>query len=271
MSLEEEVYFYRRKDMLSTKKNPLQSAQTSPSFENYDVCFVFPTQSAESKTFKSDGLFAMERLISYFGKENIYAYYSVEQDEILVLVRITEEKMRAYAASNDMKFLADPKELESRAKQGWPQSDGLRAIRPLKMETDPSITRFSPYDHIFLAFQEGPEVEKLYLKANGTMFGGSIRKKIIYHVLNDDEESGCLNLELESNVLSTATPSGPLFLAAFPLHDLDELEALRITWFDWTHFLPWTQPLVEIRHYFGEKIALYYCFLGEIYACLYSA
>jgi anoctamin-10/anoctamin-7 len=68
-------------------------------------------------------------------------------------------------------------------------------------------------------------------------------------------EGGCaLNLnELETN---------KCIVAAFPLHNFEELAELKKKWFSWK-FAPWGQPLVEIKDYFGEKVGLYFAWLGE--------
>lgn len=51
-------------------------------------------------------------------------------------------------------------------------------------------------------------------------------------------------------------------VAYFPLHEATELKSLKEKWFSWK-FAPWKQPLGPIKDYFGEKVGLYFAWLGE--------
>ncbi|TSM52275.1 Anoctamin-9 [Bagarius yarrelli] len=52
-----------------------------------------------------------------------------------------------------------------------------------------------------------------------------------------------------------------VFQAQFCLHEKEEQKELRKTWARWTACFK-GQPIADVRHYFGEKVALYFLWLG---------
>jgi len=51
-------------------------------------------------------------------------------------------------------------------------------------------------------------------------------------------------------------------LGCFALHDYEKLYEVSTQWLPFS-VLPWDQPFDLMREYFGEKIALYFVFMGH--------
>lgn len=79
------------------------------------------------------------------------------------------------------------------------------------------------------------------------------RIRIVNYILHNTYTTTGENLDelLMSNVFETA----------FCLHESKEQKVLRKKWARWSGLFT-GQPLTQVRHYFGEKVALYYLWLG---------
>lgn len=110
-------------------------------------------------------------------------------------------------------------------------------------------------------------VEQFIIKDRETFFTPSQRSQIVWEILlrvrynNSDQGLGI------SRLLSNST-----YVAAYPLHDgrydKDSPDGSicdrRLLYLEWAQFKKWykTQPLHVIRRYFGDKMAMYFAWLG---------
>eukprot|EP01035_Chromulina_nebulosa_P017620 gene17620-23197_t len=81
-------------------------------------------------------------------------------------------------------------------------------------------------------------------------FSTLIRLKLIVSILEYSGEGG-LGLEIDT-----------AFEDCFPLHNPMERDELARYWLNWS-VRPWDQPIERIKEYFGEKVGLYFAFLGH--------
>jgi hypothetical protein len=49
-------------------------------------------------------------------------------------------------------------------------------------------------------------------------------------------------------------------MAAFPIHEFDELKKLTLKWLTVGSY-PWNQPIDEVKDYYGERIGIYFLYL----------
>eukprot|EP00981_Chlorochromonas_danica_P001972 scaffold409_cov167-Ochromonas_danica.AAC.4 len=100
---------------------------------------------------------------------------------------------------------------------------------------------------------EGPYAG-ISLKEEASIFRGADRLKLIYMIMSYHGEGGC-KLDLQQLLKDEC------LLAYGPLHDMVDLQNLEKDWLtliDW----PWNQPIERIKDYFGEKVGMYFMWLG---------
>jgi hypothetical protein len=108
-------------------------------------------------------------------------------------------------------------------------------------------------------------IEKPELFANAANhshpFTSIIRIKLIMDIISSDEEN-CCSLNLRKIINDGPSDEHSSIIAYYPLHDDQQRDQLNKIWLTWK-VKPWQQPTDEVKEYLGEKVALYFEFVGH--------
>ncbi|XP_041416945.1 anoctamin-5 isoform X2 [Xenopus laevis] len=146
-------------------------------------------------------------------------------------------------------------------------------LKPFRL---PHEVMYPEPDYFTAPFQKGKQ-ELFRIEDREQFFTPSIRNRIVYYILSRchyGDEEGKKKFGIK-RLLSNGS-----YLDAFPLHDsqyckkTDEKNCERYTlythWAKFTHFYK-EQPLDLIRKYYGEKIGIYFAWLGFYTEMLFYA
>ena len=131
---------------------------------------------------------------------------------------------------------------------------GLQAIVDTEGQSDYPYQRF-----IYGKFDKRPDLQhpSVYVTypASNSIFRSVDRLKLIEGIMEADPKKRGCNLQLKELLARGAC------LAIYPLHDDDELQTIQDRWLTPCD-PPWAQPIVMVKDYFGEKVGMYFLFLG---------
>ena len=235
-------------------RNRAKSDLTHSISQPYDLCIVLPSVPSTTggdPTITPKGTALVEALVN--AQFLIYMHYSDDKDEVIVLVRGEEQQMRVFADAVDMPMLLDPYQLEERAKAG------TENIAPFDILHLPSVTELVPYESIWGAYSQSPEDEDLFWRPHGyqTPFRESVRLKVILAIISGPTRFGGCDISMRKKLANKEV------LGFFPLHNMKKRHELNELWLGNRWQMPQHQPFDLIKNYFGEKIGLYFKFLGH--------
>ena len=238
----------------------------------WDFIIVLPTDDnavkAEEKAQESGATFLNStQIISTIINAGlqIYLYKTFAMNEngeenqvLIVKIRGNLERIKFSAASVSFPVQLDPLAVADICENGiLNPSEDIEGylLEPLSINKDQKYSKYNPYDHIYVSYNDDPRLEPLWKCADGLNhpFSSTSRIKLLMTIITSSDERGC-GLDLEK------LKSVGAILAYFPLPEID-----KVQWLDDNFFKSqvWKQPLREMREYLGAKLGLYFTFLSH--------
>ncbi|KDO32139.1 hypothetical protein SPRG_03356 [Saprolegnia parasitica CBS 223.65] len=219
--------------------------------EDYDYVMAFPHEPpAIGSLTKQDILHRLHQAgLSYEEVPSTSA--------IFCKLRADTERLQKEAARVHLPLLLDATELAQVATSGL----ASHHIEPFAVENPPLTfidhfkrPRYPPYDCIYMPYAKH-EPPSIYAPHDGEFFSVIHRMQLMESILTNVHGGGA-GLDLE-NLLTQG-----VIVACYPLHNRPQKAALQRSLLSWCR-RPWKQPLVQIRDYYGPKIALYFAYSGH--------
>jgi len=200
-------------------------------------------------------------------------YKSRKFDKILIKIRASSERLKDQADKCNKRMRLAEHEVKKRLQEGeahpilpdewivYPRKESWmyrgREMHTAIFDTEEQCP-YQYYEHMFGVYDDAPHLAALYhvYPRSNSIFRSVDRIKLIMSILKWPASDNGAGLALEQLLAKKA------ILHAFPLHDRTELRALQGRWLRYWAW-PWQQPFTRIKDYFGEKVGLYFVFLGH--------
>eukprot|EP00752_Nemacystus_decipiens_P016452 g14707.t1 len=185
----------------------------------------------------------------------VRVYFSCSKEEVFCEMRAPVERLMQFADQVNRSMLLDRFQLSEAATAGDPEAQ----IAPIKINNDPDITFRSPFEYIYARYDRRPDLQHLYYKNDGMWhpFRAVVRLSINIDILKAPMCLGGAGLPVDKLKLQGK------IIACFPKHFKQNKFRLRQNWLVAKQW-PWDAPYDQIKDYYGEKIGLYFHFLGHL-------
>lgn len=197
-------------------------------------------------------------------------FYSIGHDEVFIKVRAPLEVLKRFADQIDYQMMLNPQKLQSRLEVGsYEMVEGEKSYTwlPVKLVDPPDLDEaWEHTEYIYGKYDQAANLQDIYKASDGTIFRNIDRIKLMTIMLETPRNANGCGISLRKMTFGKRS----VCLAQFPLHSFQQLTELKR---DWLLLLAWpmSQPFDKIRDYFGEKIGLYFLWLGTYTSWLISA
>lgn len=233
---------------------------------SWDYVLVFRVVGKDEQLSQKQRELSFKRVLSALADGGIETkvFYSSHADQVFVKLRAPRDRLIKEADRMNIRLKLDPGALRALCQAG--RTVGKDTMwGPLGIPDECEETTIDPYDFIYCEYRaKRTDLSGLYQTYDKSLFRGVDRLKIIYSILTAKTyDNGC-NLDIYRMMRDKC------IIGFFPLHDHVELIPLESSWLEVFQF-PWNQPVRMVKDYFGEKIGLYFVWLGHYTTWLFFA
>ena len=235
---------------------------------SWDWVFVFKVAEADELPLPFQKKNSVRAVVSKLCEAGLQTsmFYSVQQDEVYCKVRAHPDRLKAEADRIDYSMRLDSLCLKAICERGRMDEKQWGPIHFTTGAGTTFKTELSPYQGHFAAYdKERAGADDVPFKTyEQGQFKNVDRIKLIASIIEaSPRDKGC-GMKLKDLTVKKAC------LAVFPLHDYISLTILQQKWLKLCQ-MPHCQPADDIKDYFGEKIGLYFVWLGHYTKWLLSA
>eukprot|EP01035_Chromulina_nebulosa_P017170 gene17170-22686_t len=257
-----------RVELANQKRKDAHDPFRSKNGYSYDFVIVFKVLLKKTTINDTRKKNSMKAILDKLAQGGIQTklFYSVQHDEVYCKLRAPIERLEKEADRINYKFPVDSTLLANKLKLGNAIGPEEKHWKPVDIPQFNFETKLYPYDYIYIDYDgESPENVALIKKqSNGTIFRGVDRLKLISSIIRSSDSQGGCNIDIFK------LKRDGCIIGFFALHDNVELRYLEEKWLRIFQF-PWLQHIDLVKDYFGEKIGLYFGFLGHYTTWLISA
>lgn len=226
---------------------------------SWDYVLVFPVRSSDVICNAEQRKFSTKIILDAITEAGLQVrlFYGLDGNKVYCKIRCPLQRLRQEAFRTNYKLLLNDEDLKVCLQRGRKNAWG-----PVNIPENPIETKISPYSFIYIKYDTDEEMLPLYKRYmssennNSSIFRPVDRLKLLMSIfVAKRSEDGC-NLDINKLVQDGCV------LQAGPLHDHVELRIIEEKWIKLIS-LPWDQPLNDVKDYFGEKVGVYFLFLGH--------
>jgi len=193
----------------------------------------------------------------------IHTFLSVQGDELFVLFAMDDARLLDFADETHFQLELDGNYCKNELAKGLEKY----RIKPIKIADELRFSYMHPFDHLYGPYSKTADqlIYKAYDCKEGlrtknagkrVILSTTARLKLTYLMLLASRRQGGCKLDIQGYLVKKD------ILTLYPMHNQAEKDALLEG--VWTKFrMPWSMPYDPIRHYMGEKIAIFFVFIGH--------